>query len=117
MIKNTKSRADTAVSPLGLMLHYSHKLKLDKKSKEELKVMLQRHESSLYSKLYRTLRIPYPQRYLAISEAIQGRINWHNMLEERKVMFGRKNFLELALSNEQLEKMYGIKPEFVGTNA
>jgi len=67
------------------------------------------HYSSLYAKLCRTLHIPYSQRYLAKAEAIQGSIDWHNMLEDRKRMFGRTNRLEIALDNGQLEKMYGIK--------
>lgn len=108
-----ETRASSALASLGLVLEVKHKLQLDKKSKPELDEMKNANYNSLYARLCRTLNIPYSQRYLAKAEAIQGCIDWHNMLEDRRKMFGRTNCLEIALTNEQLEKTYGIKPVLV----
>ena len=108
-----ETQANSTLALLVLVLEVGHKLQLDKKPKQELDEMKNVHNNSFYAKLCRTLHIPYSQRYLAKAEAIQGSIDWYNMLEDRRKMFGRTNCLEIALANEQLEKMYGIKPVLV----
>jgi len=104
-----ETQASSTLASLRRVLEVGHKLQLYKKQKSELDYMQNAHDNSLYAKLCRTLHIPYSQRYLAKAEAIQGGIDWHNMLEDRRKMFGRTNYLEIALDNEQLEKMYGVK--------
>jgi len=108
-----ESKANRALGSLGLVLYYNHKLGLTGKSREELEALQKAHNSSLYARMCRFLRLPYSQKYLAKSEAIQGGLEWHDIIAYRKQLFGRKNCLEIALSNEQLERMHGIKPELI----
>jgi len=109
----TKNKAQSALASLGLVLRLGHKLQLDRKSKSELEDMKVKHENSLYARFCKSMGLSYSQNYLAKAEAIQGSIDWHNMLEYRRELFGRTNCLETALDNEQLERMYGIKPILV----
>ncbi len=106
----TKNKSESVLASLSLVLRIGHKLQLDTKSKSELEEMKARHENSLYARFCRATGISYSQTYLAKDEAIQRSIDWQNMLEYRRELFGRTNCLETSLNNEQLERIDGIKP-------
>lgn len=80
-----ESGAEKIMSSLGKILYFSHKLKLDERTDEELKVMLTKEQNSLYKRFYDITGLSLSQHYNAKIEAIQSAINYNGVLKGRGV--------------------------------
>ena len=78
------AKSEQLMAHLGKILYFSHKLKTDERTDEELNSMLAKQQNCIYKKLCDITGFPVSQDYLIKVKAIETTIQYRDMIRERE---------------------------------